>query len=160
MLRRLFRKLLQPLRTFWKLPLGNRKDQSREWSSLHRLQRQHYHNRGWKGLWSLKVRILFAGLVYRGDQPNMFLYNYHMPIYYYNLCVNSIYCHTDTWNTATVNAAFDENTPANAKPFTVYVASKTEGERAAWKWVKNNKPAFVFNSVLPYYTVSKRMRRR
>ncbi|QKX55360.1 uncharacterized protein TRUGW13939_02452 [Talaromyces rugulosus] len=67
--------------------------------------------------------------------------------------VEGIVVTEDTWNTATVNAAFDENTPADAKPFTVYVASKTEGERAGWKWVKNNKPAFVFNSVLPYYTV-------
>ncbi|KAE8318311.1 hypothetical protein BDV41DRAFT_561035 [Aspergillus transmontanensis] len=58
-----------------------------------------------------------------------------------------------TWNDATVKAAFDEGTPADAKPFTVYVASKTEGERAAWKWVKNNKPPFVFNAVLPYYTL-------
>lgn len=56
-----------------------------------------------------------------------------------------------------MKAAFDESTPADAMPFTVYVASKTEGERAAWKWVKNNKPAFEFNAVLPYYTVSKRM---
>ena len=65
----------------------------------------------------------------------------------------------DTWNTATVKAAYDEATPAEAKPFTVYVASKTEGERAAWKWVKENKPAFAFNAVLPYYTVSKRVSR-
>ncbi|GMF78212.1 unnamed protein product [Aspergillus oryzae] len=63
----------------------------------------------------------------------------------------------DTWNEATVKAAFDEGTPADAKPFTVYVASKTEGERAAWKWVKDNKPPFVFNAILPYYTVSERM---
>ncbi|BAE60257.1 unnamed protein product [Aspergillus oryzae RIB40] len=59
----------------------------------------------------------------------------------------------DTWNEATVKAAFDEGTPADAKPFTVYVASKTEGERAAWKWVKDNKPPFVFNAILPYYTL-------
>lgn len=57
----------------------------------------------------------------------------------------------------TVKAAFDKSTPADAMPFTVYVASKTEAERAAWKWVENNKPAFEFNAVLPYYTVSKRM---
>ncbi|KFX98713.1 hypothetical protein V490_02167 [Pseudogymnoascus sp. VKM F-3557] len=65
----------------------------------------------------------------------------------------------DTWNTATVKAAFDENTPADAMPFTVYVASKTEGERAAWKWVKNNKPAFEFNAVLPYYTLGQVLHR-
>lgn len=54
-----------------------------------------------------------------------------------------------------MKAAFDETTPADARPFTVYAASKTAGEQAAWKWVKSNKPAFAFNTVLPYYTVSK-----
>ncbi|KAE8162634.1 hypothetical protein BDV40DRAFT_288360 [Aspergillus tamarii] len=67
--------------------------------------------------------------------------------------VEGIVITEDTWNEATVRAAFDEGTPENSKPFTVYVASKTEGERAAWMWVKNNKPPFVFNSVLPYYTL-------
>ncbi|KAE8404386.1 hypothetical protein BDV37DRAFT_294032 [Aspergillus pseudonomiae] len=67
--------------------------------------------------------------------------------------VEGIVVTEDTWNIATVNAAFDESTPADAKPFTVYVASKTEGEQAAWKWVEKNKPAFVFNAVLPYYTL-------
>ncbi|GAB1208214.1 hypothetical protein APSETT445_006955 [Aspergillus pseudonomiae] len=67
--------------------------------------------------------------------------------------VEGIVVTEDTWNIATVNAAFDESTPADVKPFTVYVASKTEGERAAWKWVEKNKPAFVFNAVLPYYTL-------
>ncbi|KAJ1713609.1 cinnamoyl-CoA reductase [Aspergillus flavus] len=67
--------------------------------------------------------------------------------------VEGIVITEDTWNEATVKAAFDEGTPADAKPFTVYVASKTEGERAAWKWVKNNKPPFVFNAILPYYTL-------
>ncbi|KAE8327952.1 hypothetical protein BDV39DRAFT_192356 [Aspergillus sergii] len=67
--------------------------------------------------------------------------------------VEGIVITEDTWNEATVKAAFDEGTLADAKPFTVYVASKTEGERAAWKWVKDNKPRFVFNAVLPYYTL-------
>ncbi|RAQ41226.1 cinnamoyl-CoA reductase [Aspergillus flavus] len=67
--------------------------------------------------------------------------------------VEGIVITEDTWNEATVKAAFDEGTPADAKPFTVYVASKTEGERAAWKWVKDNKPPFVFNAILPYYTL-------
>ncbi|GAM33993.1 hypothetical protein TCE0_013f01291 [Talaromyces pinophilus] len=55
----------------------------------------------------------------------------------------------DTWNDAAVKAAWDENTPAEAKPFIIYGASKTEGERAAWNWVKENKPGFAFNAVLP-----------
>lgn len=60
----------------------------------------------------------------------------------------------DTWNDAAVKAAWDENTPADVKPFVVYAASKTEGERAAWRWIKENKPEFTFNSVLPNFAVS------
>ncbi|BCS29246.1 uncharacterized protein APUU_70816A [Aspergillus puulaauensis] len=67
--------------------------------------------------------------------------------------VEGIVVTEDTWNLATVKAAFDETTPADARPFTVYAASKTAGEQAAWKWVKSNKPAFAFNTVLPYYTL-------
>jgi hypothetical protein len=87
MLRRLFQKLFQPLRTFWKPLLGNQKDRFRESFSPHQLQRQHYHNQGWKGLLSLKVSIQFAGL---GCHSHIFLYNYHRPLYYCKLCVNSV----------------------------------------------------------------------
>lgn len=31
----------------------------------------------------------------------------------------------------------------------MYGASKTEGERAVWKFVQEQKPAFVANAVLP-----------
>lgn len=31
----------------------------------------------------------------------------------------------------------------------LYAALKTETEKAMWKWVEENKPSFVFNSVLP-----------
>lgn len=30
-----------------------------------------------------------------------------------------------------------------------YAASKVMGERAAWKWVEENKPAYAFNTILP-----------
>lgn len=36
----------------------------------------------------------------------------------------------------------------------VYAACKAEGERAAFNGVKKNNPEFVFNSVLPDYTVN------
>lgn len=62
--------------------------------------------------------------------------------------------YVDTWNDAAVKAAWDENTPAEAKPYIIYGASKTEGERAAWNWVKENKPGFAFNAVLPNLVVS------
>lgn len=60
----------------------------------------------------------------------------------------------DTWNETAINAAWDKNTPEEARGFLVYVASKAEGERAAYNWVKKNKPSFTFNSVLPDFTVS------
>lgn len=66
--------------------------------------------------------------------------------------------YVDTWNDSAVKAAWDENTPAQVKPLAVYAASKTEGERAAWKWVEENKPHFVFNSVLPNMNVRKASR--
>ncbi|KAJ5675944.1 hypothetical protein N7462_008841 [Penicillium macrosclerotiorum] len=69
--------------------------------------------------------------------------------------VEGIVVTEDTWNTATIKAAYDESTPTDAKPFTVYVASKTESELAAWKWIKENKPMFAFNAVLPYYTLGR-----
>ncbi|KAK9439706.1 Integrase, catalytic core [Metarhizium brunneum] len=55
----------------------------------------------------------------------------------------------DTWNDDAVKAAWSESTPAAQKPYVVYAASKTEGERAAWNWMRANKPHFVMNTVLP-----------
>ncbi|QLI72761.1 Aldehyde reductase 2 [Metarhizium brunneum] len=55
----------------------------------------------------------------------------------------------DTWNDDAVKAAWSESTPAAHKPYVVYAASKTEGERAAWNWMRENKPHFVMNAVLP-----------
>ena len=31
----------------------------------------------------------------------------------------------------------------------VYAASKAQGEKAAWQWVKEHNPHFNFNAVLP-----------
>ncbi|KAL0934614.1 aldehyde reductase ii [Colletotrichum truncatum] len=62
---------------------------------------------------------------------------------------NRVRIDENTWNDAAVNAAWDPNTPKEVKGYSVYAASKTEGERAAWKWVEKNKPGFVFNTVLP-----------
>ncbi|TDZ40421.1 Aldehyde reductase 2 [Colletotrichum spinosum] len=58
----------------------------------------------------------------------------------------------DTWNEKAIKAAWDPNTPDNAKGYNTYAASKTEGERAAWKWVEKNKPPFAFSAVLPNCT--------
>ncbi|KPI39811.1 Aldehyde 2 [Cyphellophora attinorum] len=59
----------------------------------------------------------------------------------------------DTWNDASIAAAWDPNTPAEIKGLMVYAASKTAGERAAFDWVKKHKPGYVLNSVLPDYTI-------
>ncbi|OKL60081.1 hypothetical protein UA08_04943 [Talaromyces atroroseus] len=69
--------------------------------------------------------------------------------------VDGIVVTEDTWNDAAVKAAWDENTPADVKPFAVYAASKTEGERAAWRWIEENKPDFTFNSVLPNFAIGR-----
>lgn len=49
--------------------------------------------------------------------------------------------------------AWDESIPRQGKGYIVYGASKTESERAAFKWVKENDPPFVLNTVLPGITV-------
>ncbi|KAI9934618.1 hypothetical protein ASPWEDRAFT_175347 [Aspergillus wentii DTO 134E9] len=56
-----------------------------------------------------------------------------------------------TWNDEAVKLAWDPNTP-NKNGF-VYSASKVQGEKAAWEFVNEHKPSFVFNSVLPNFNV-------
>ncbi|KAL6690475.1 hypothetical protein J3F84DRAFT_353374 [Trichoderma pleuroticola] len=55
----------------------------------------------------------------------------------------------NTWNDDVVALAWSGTAPDSAKGYITYSASKTEGERAAWKWVEENKPGFVLNTVLP-----------
>ncbi|KAK4069195.1 hypothetical protein Trihar35433_5774 [Trichoderma harzianum] len=54
-----------------------------------------------------------------------------------------------TWNDAVIELAWSGMAPENAKGYIVYSASKTEGERTAWDWVKENKPSFTLNTILP-----------
>lgn len=55
----------------------------------------------------------------------------------------------DTWNDRSVEAAF-QPPPYEAERFLqAYGASKTLSEREAWKFVREEKPGFVLNSVLP-----------
>ncbi|KAL3482446.1 NAD dependent epimerase/dehydratase [Aspergillus californicus] len=65
----------------------------------------------------------------------------------------SVALNQDSWNDTSTQAAWDESTPPETKPIHVYAASKAEGERAAFNWVKKNNPGFTFNSVLPDYTI-------
>lgn len=59
---------------------------------------------------------------------------------------------TDTWNDEAVDVARNkvgEFIGPNFYGFVVYAASKTEGEKFAWSWVKDKKPSFVVNAILP-----------
>jgi nucleoside-diphosphate-sugar epimerase len=57
---------------------------------------------------------------------------------------------SDTWNETAVKAAW---TPPPyeglQRRLDVYSASKTQGEQAAWKFMKDRKPGFVLNTILP-----------
>jgi hypothetical protein len=59
----------------------------------------------------------------------------------------------DSWNDEAIKQAYNPNTPEHLKGFFGYAASKTEGEKAAWRWMGKNKPDFQFNTVLPEFTV-------
>lgn len=59
----------------------------------------------------------------------------------------------DTYNDAAVAAFRNGLAPAGKEGAYGYVTSKTEGERCAWRWVREHKPALVFNTVLPSITV-------
>ncbi|CRG91398.1 Aldehyde reductase 2 [Talaromyces islandicus] len=67
--------------------------------------------------------------------------------------VEGIVVTENTWNDFAVKLAHDENIPADERGIMIYAASKTEGERAAWRWIKENKPTFIFNTVLPDFTI-------
>jgi nucleoside-diphosphate-sugar epimerase len=41
-----------------------------------------------------------------------------------------------------------EDESDETKGLYIYAALKTEAEKACWKWVNENKPSFVFNSVV------------
>lgn len=68
-----------------------------------------------------------------------------LPLYTNNL--------KDSWNEAAVQAAWDENTPADLRKFAIYAASKTEAERAAWSWMESEIRPFELNTVLPSFVV-------
>ncbi|KAH8428361.1 uncharacterized protein LDX57_006062 [Aspergillus melleus] len=61
----------------------------------------------------------------------------------------------DTWNDEAIKAALDPTTPERAKGLLGYCASKTEAEKAAWQWIKENNPRFTFNAILPCYTIGR-----
>jgi nucleoside-diphosphate-sugar epimerase len=71
--------------------------------------------------------------------------------------VEGIVATTDTWNDEAVEAAKTKGTTIgpNWYAYIVYAASKTQGERALWNFVKKEKPSFVANAVLPDFTTGR-----
>lgn len=57
-----------------------------------------------------------------------------------------------TWNDEAVEKAWAPPPYTNAREWDVYGASKTQAEKECWKFVREKKPGFVLNTVLPNYT--------
>lgn len=55
----------------------------------------------------------------------------------------------NTWNEEEVKTAWAPPPYTRDRVWAVYGASKTQGEQAAWQFVKENKPSFTVNTVLP-----------
>ncbi|KAI1647603.1 aldehyde reductase [Daldinia loculata] len=56
----------------------------------------------------------------------------------------------NTWNEYSVKEAFAPPPYEGEKRVVdVYYASKTKGEQAAWEWIREHKPHFTFNAILP-----------
>ncbi|KUJ16771.1 NAD(P)-binding protein [Mollisia scopiformis] len=62
---------------------------------------------------------------------------------------------SSTWNDVQVKEAWAPPPYEPERAFVVYSASKTEGEQALWKFVKDQKPGFVTNSILPNLNLGK-----
>ncbi|KAB8349565.1 hypothetical protein FH972_023590 [Carpinus fangiana] len=58
-----------------------------------------------------------------------------------------------TWNEASIKAAWQPPPYEDGREWEVYASSKTEAEKAAWKFVDERKPGFVLNAVLPNFTM-------
>jgi len=56
---------------------------------------------------------------------------------------------TDLWNESDIKAAWAPPPYEDARSWAVYGSSKAEAEKAVWKFVKEQKPHFVCNTVLP-----------
>ncbi|USW55036.1 Putative NAD-dependent epimerase/dehydratase, NAD(P)-binding domain superfamily [Septoria linicola] len=59
----------------------------------------------------------------------------------------------DDWNQEALDLAWAPPPYTKERAFPVYAASKVEGEKALWHFVKENKPQFVANAVLPNFNM-------
>jgi nucleoside-diphosphate-sugar epimerase len=62
---------------------------------------------------------------------------------------NIVVLDKDTWNEQSVEQAYSLPDSHPMKPWQIYSASKTLVEQAAWKFVKEENPGFILNTVLP-----------
>ncbi|KAK2606522.1 hypothetical protein N8I77_005265 [Diaporthe amygdali] len=71
--------------------------------------------------------------------------------------VEGIVATADTWDDEAVEAVKTKGTiiGPNFYAFLVYAASKTQGERALWNFMKNEKSSFVANAILPGYNIGR-----
>lgn len=56
---------------------------------------------------------------------------------------------TNTWNETSIKAAWAPPPYEDDRAWAVYASSKTEGEKALWKFMEEQKPGFVANAILP-----------
>jgi nucleoside-diphosphate-sugar epimerase len=62
----------------------------------------------------------------------------------------------NSWNEVSVEAAWAPSPHEGShRTLHVYCTSKVEGEQAAWKFVREQKPNFAFNTVLPNACIGK-----
>ncbi|KAF2209523.1 hypothetical protein CERZMDRAFT_70011 [Cercospora zeae-maydis SCOH1-5] len=59
----------------------------------------------------------------------------------------------DDWNQETLDIAWAPPPYTSERAFPVYGASKVEGEKALWQFMKEQKPHFVANAVLPNFNM-------
>lgn len=66
----------------------------------------------------------------------------------------------DTWNTTSLEKVRAMEPPYNPDGFyDVYAASKVEAEQAVWRFVEEEKPDFVVNSVIPNTNIGRILRK-
>jgi nucleoside-diphosphate-sugar epimerase len=59
----------------------------------------------------------------------------------------------DSWNEIDVKLAWEPPPYDFSRVGAVYSASKTRGEQVAWEFVKEKRPSFTFNAVLPSFNM-------
>ncbi|KAI1385488.1 aldehyde reductase [Hypoxylon trugodes] len=62
---------------------------------------------------------------------------------------NPLVVTTDTWNDDIIAFAYRDPPYETERAYPVYAASKTLAEKEAWKFMRERRPAFVLNTVLP-----------